>query len=276
MTPEDLPDVRRVIDLCNRHEGLDLPFNLEAGPDWMTSPNHFLRYDGDILVGVVSLQGGREVEVSLGVHPDHRRQGIGRSLLHTAGEEAKRRGRSHLLLVCEEASRSGRAFVKAVGGRYRFSEYRMRLDPRTAQAPRSRQDRIRLQQAAAGDVDLLARLIAVSFDRSEDDERARIANDLQRASHRFFIARANGEPVGSLGVAAFERRIYIIAFNVLPQFRGRGYGRQMLAQTVAALRSEAWDEIMLEVATDNRDALAVYRSCGFHEVRSFGYYHLDL
>ncbi|MGQ0549689.1 MAG: GNAT family N-acetyltransferase, partial [Armatimonadota bacterium] len=174
-------------------------------------------------------------------------------------------------------SRSGLAFVRAVGPQYRFSEYRMKLEPRSAPQPRSTSVRpIGLHQATARDIEVLARLISTSFGRSEEEERARLARDIQRSTHRFFIALVDGEAVGSVGLAAEERRVYIIALNVLPQYRARGYGRQMLAHTVATLRGESWDEILLEVETDNRDALTLYRSCGFHEVTSYGYYQLDL
>lgn len=273
---EDLIEVRRLVDACNTHEGLDLTFNLEAAPEAGNGPNQFLHYDHETLVGLLSLQGGREIEVCLAVHPAHRRKGIGHTLLDAARRDVKRRGRAHWLLVCEEASRSGRAFVKAVGAEYRFSEYRMRLDPRTVRGLKIPRGPVRLRRAGASDIDALARLISVSFNRSEDEERARVARDIGQSTHRFFVGEVNGESVGSVGVAALDRRVYIIALNVLPTLRGRGYGRQMLAHTVAALRGEAWDEIMLEVATENRDALSLYRSCGFHEVTSYGYYHMDL
>ena len=269
LTKEDLIEVKRLIERCNRHENLDLPFNLEAGHG---PPNQFLAYEDKHLVGAAGLQGNREVEVCLVVDPNYRRRGIGRSLLQTVSEELKRRGLASFLLVCEETSRSGRAFVKAVGAQYRFSEYRMRLDPRNVPRPRSAAEPIRVRQADARDIDVLVQLISTSFGRSADQERARVARDLQRSTHRFLIALANEEPVGSVGIAAFERRVYIIALNVLPQYRGRGYGRHLITHTVAILLNESWDEILLEVATDNRDALGLYRSCGFHEVTSYGYY----
>ncbi len=275
LTHESLIDVKRFIQKCNRHEGLDLSFNLEIGPD-SAGPNQFLEHDGETLVGIVSLQGGREIELCLAVHPDHRRTGLGRSLLKIARDEVKRRGRTHLLLVCEEISRSGRAFVKAVGAQYRLSEYRMRLDPREARTPQSARGTLHVRQAGTEDLDVLARLIASSFDRPAEDERARVASDMLRSSHRFFVAAVDGQPVGSLGVAATDRRAYIIAFNILPHLRRRGYGQQMLAHAVAVLRRESWAEILLEVATDNRDALSLYRSGGFHEVTSYGYYQIDL
>ncbi len=272
LSKDDLPEVKRLIERCNRHEGLDLSFNLEAGPGASNPPKQFLAYEGERLVGAASLQGNREVEACLMVHPDHRRRGIGRSLLQTIGQELKRLGLTSLLLVCEEISRSGRAFIKAVGAHYRFSEYRMRLDRRSAVRPRLTAEPIRIQQATLHDVDVLVRLISTSFSRSEDQERERVARDLTRPTHRFLIAFASEEPVGSVGIAAVERRVYIIALNVLPHYRRRGYGRYLLAHTVAVLSKESWDEILLEVATDNRDALTLYRSCGFHEVTSYGYY----
>ncbi len=277
LTDEDLTEVQRFTAVCNQHEGLDLSFNLEtAGSQAGEGPHQFLHYANGELAGLLSLQVGREIEVCLAVHPAHRRNGVGRSLLDAAREECRARGASSVLLVCEEGSRSGKAFVDAVGAQYRFSEYRMKLEADAMPGPLPSQGPVQFARADAGDVEVLARMIATSFGRSAEEERQRVARDLEKPTHRFFVARVNEEPVGSLGVAAHGQRVYIIAFNVLPGYRGRGYGRQMLAQTVETLLTERWDEILLEVETENRNALSLYRSCGFEEITSYGYYQIKV
>ncbi len=59
---------------------------------------------------------------------------------------------------------------------------------------------------------------------------------------------------------------------VHPEHRRRGYGRQMLMDTVDMLLREGWERIIIEVATENRNALGLYESCGFRATRTYSYY----
>lgn len=265
-----LADAGGLAAVCNQYESLDLPLNLDA------AGYQFLHYEDGRLVGILTLQVNGEIEVCLTVDPGHRRRGVGRGLLTAAGAACREQGASSVLLVCEEASRSGMAFVEAVGARYRSSEYRMKLDVDASPGTPPSQSTIRLRQADAGNVQVVAQIIAIAFGRSEDIERRRVERDIHKPSHRFYIAHLNDEPVGSLGVVAHGDRVWIVAFGVLPEFRGRGYGRQMLAATAGMLRAEHWKEILIEVATDNRNALSLYQSCGFGETTCYEYYQMNV
>ena len=275
--PGELVEAENLVAICNHHEGLDLPANLElAAPDSSDRTNQFLFYEEGTLTGILTLQRNGEIEVCLAVHPRYRRKGVGRGLLAAAMDQCAHEGVAGLLLVCEERSQSGMAFVRVLDASYRSSEYRMRLDRENIPSLLPTGGPIQLRRAGAGDVELLARLIAASFGNAEASERQRVERDLKKASHRFYIGHLDGNPVGCLGIVSHGDRVYIIAFAVLTQYRGRGYGRQMLAETVAGLVAENWKEIMIEVATDNPKALSLYRSCGFQEVTSYGFYRMPL
>ncbi len=272
----DLSGAEALIETCNHFEGLDLALNLAPGD--VGAPrgsNQFLYFDGPTLVGCLTLFGHREIEACLAVHPDHRRQGIGRALLAAGREECRRRGRQTVLLVCEEASRSGQAFVAAVGGQYRSAEYRMRLDADRVSGLLETQSQMRLERAGVEDAHTVARVITASFGRPEDQEIRRVTQDIQKPTHRYFLARLGGQPIGVLGIV-MHNRVYIIGFGVLPEFRRRGHGRDMLVAVVRLLLSEHHQEIFLEVATDNRPAYALYHSFGFTETAAYGYYLLDV
>jgi ribosomal protein S18 acetylase RimI-like enzyme len=97
------------------------------------------------------------------------------------------------------------------------------------------------------------------------------------------------EAIGCLNLFEAEMEYGIYAFAVLPQYRRRGFGRQMLEQIIKEVHARNADlflagvsrgerslGIALEVETQNENAIGLYRSCGFVEVTTYGYYNLDL
>ena len=131
---------------------------------------------------------------------------------------------------------------------------------------------ISLRQADERDVNSLAHLSAESFQDPIQTHFERLKRDIGSPTHRFYIASMAEEPIGCIGVVAENRRAYVIAFGLLAEYRGRGYGRQMLTQIVNGLVSENWEDILIEVEATNQAALSLYRSCGFTETTSYNYY----
>ena len=86
----------------------------------------------------------------------------------------------------------------------------------------------------------------------------------------------DNQPIGSLGVVSSGDRVWIVALGVLPEYRRSGYGRQMLTRIVQMLLEESHREVLIEVVTDNRNALTLYRTCGFKEQAEYGYYAVRL
>jgi ribosomal protein S18 acetylase RimI-like enzyme len=234
-------------------------------------PNQYLFYENGALIGFLAFYTFREPEVYLAVHPHHRRRGIGTALLRSAKDSCKNRGVNKFLLVCEDKSISGKAFVERVGAQYLFSEYRMKLQRASLPNPQEL-EQLKLERASEQDTGLLASLLAQSFNDAVEDHARRLTQDIHRSTHRFYIAKLDEKAVGCLGVAGQELRVYVIAFGVLPEYRGRGFGRWMLTEIANNLVREDWNEVLIEVRTDNLNALSLYRSCGFMEVTSYNYY----
>ncbi len=273
--------VARLAALCNQYEGLDFPLNwghLSSPADAVPagSANHLLYYDRGLLIGFANLEHGPEIELYGMVHPEHRRKGVGRALFEAAKAECRQRGVQGLLLVCDEASQSGKAFVAAVGAQYRFSEHAMELDLTAVDRSRPRHAALQLRPADAEDAEVLARLQAASFGDPEEEVRQRVAEGLQLPNRQYFIAILDGEPIGLLRAGRYAGFADITAFGVLPEHRGRGYGRQMLLDVLDILAAENWQRIVIDVVTENRNALGLYRSVGFKETRTYGYYHVPV
>jgi ribosomal protein S18 acetylase RimI-like enzyme len=277
LTPTARSEVEALRTLCQLHDGLELPLYLEpARPIPGDETNQFLFYTDGRMVGFASLQPDEPPEVMGMVHPDHRRKGMGRMLLQAVEAECRSRGVSALVLVAEESSPSGIAFAEAAGRRSDFSEYRMELDPTATRHGSC--SALALEPATVESIEELAHIREAAFGGTEQSARKLIEAWFQSPDQRFYLGRRGGEAVGSLRVFAIpaESTVYIHTFGVLPGHQGRGYGRRILLGTLDRLLAEGWEHIRLEVSTENRNALSLYRSCGFREITTFRYYDMPV
>lgn len=277
LSASDLDQIRRLADLCDAHDRIALKLNwddLQIRPADET--NDFLYYEQGALIGFLGLYtfGALRGEISGMVHPDHRRRGVASALLRAVQDECTRRGIQQRLLICDRASRSGAAFATAIGASLAFSEHKMQLDPR-AERPEYA-GAVRLRQAQRADVDALAHILAISFGGHVADEegRRRIAQELESGARQFYLGEVDGAPIGALNLSGDGEDIGIYGFGVLPEQRGRGYGRQMLNQAIDQALTQHPRYVTLEVETLNNNALALYQSCGFIEVATYDYYGL--
>lgn len=275
LSDDELRVARDLKQRCNAYDGLDLKLSLDV-PELDNVRDHtniFVVYANEHVVGVCTLDGAREVEICGAVHPDHRRQGIGRSLLNAALTECRQRESQRVLLICEEASAAGQALAQAQGGHIDFAEHRMVLDATQAALPTSSHG-VTTHRAGPDDIATLARITASAFDHNEDELRQSIADDLADTRQSFILGEHNGIPVGSLKLYFAPDRVFIYAFGVLPEQRGKGLGRAILSQTIETLRNQGFTHIGLEVETTNARAFALYRSCGFVVRTTYDYYEL--
>ena len=206
------------------------------------------------------------------VHPDYRRRGIGRALLQAAAAVSADRGATRLLLICEDASMSGRGFVTTTGAVHHFSEYRLEFDRAALDQRPPVPKTLTLQPARRQDLEMLVHILAASFDDAEEEVRAGIARNLADPSEQYYLAYLDGTPIGSIRSSIVGNDAYLYGFGVLPAYRGRGLGREILSRMIETLSAANHSRIGLEVETDNRNALGLYLSCGFREVTTYGYY----
>lgn len=277
LSPQELEEVRKLWETCNRHDHIEIKLNwgtLSDRPAGVT--NDFLFYQDDRIVGFLAIYSflSTEVEISGMVHPEARNQGIFGQLVQTALTECKRRGVPKAIFINERGSASGKAFLIELGAAYSFSEYVMELQEGAAKLPLT--ESITLRTANVQDTELLVKLNMTGFDMPEKDTREYVTQTLNGDKERTWIAELGDrkEPIGKTGAMVSEDGGgFIYGFCVLPEYRGKGYGRQILSQTIGKLkqRKEA-GVIKLEVAVENERALGLYESCGFRTKNANDYY----
>jgi ribosomal protein S18 acetylase RimI-like enzyme len=82
------------------------------------------------------------------------------------------------------------------------------------------------------------------------------------------VVLVDGVPAGRLLVARWHEEIRIVDIALLPQFRGRGAGGELLAELMDEA-TEMNKRLSIHVERDNR-ALALYERLGFRQVGEHG------
>jgi ribosomal protein S18 acetylase RimI-like enzyme len=277
LTDAEATAIEQLMAICNTFESLRMRLSVEmlrnrSGDE----TNNFLYYEDGILVGYLNVDsyGVLEKELTGMVHPDYRRGGIFRALLALAKEECDRRGVQKLILVCEHVSRSGQAFVQAIGANHDFSEHEMVLGTLRERPPVD--PRLRIRKADSEDREALAFVHTMSFGDNIEGSGSYVEKCLQRPWNTFYLGLLGEEPVGCLRLDDLGQEIGVYGFGVRPEYQGRGYGRQMLEEAIRIMHAGSQKGIMLDVETDNANAVGLYLSCGFEIRTTYGYYGLNI
>ncbi len=81
----------------------------------------------------------------------------------------------------------------------------------------------------------------------------------------FFIALLDGKLVGSVMTGYEGHRGWINYLAVLPECRGRGYGRKLMERAVEELTKMGCPKVNLQVRETNLSVVEFYRHLGFKD-----------
>jgi len=106
-----------------------------------------------------------------------------------------------------------------------------------------------------------------------EQERAYIASLTEREG--VFLAEHAGRVIAFQSLDLWERfiramnHVGTIGTQILPEWRGRGIGKQLAAHTLAFAREHAYEKLVIFVRASNTNAQAFYRSLGFQACGRF-------
>ncbi len=290
---EDCDEIGALQAECVRKEPialkLELDYKLEDAANaergnGFRDINEFMAYHGDALIGYLGIcsfgDRSQPLEITGTVHPDYRRGGVFTALYTLAMEECGRRKARGALGLCDRNSVSGQEFLKSINAAYRYSEFEMVYhEPRTA----IREEQlcgIVFRKAANADAREIARQNRIYFGDAEGENAGEepagglLPEDEEKRGMAIYLAEKDGRVVGKANASLINGHGGIYGLGVLPEHRGKGFGRAILMKTIEILKDAGAGEILLQVAAHNAAALKLYQSCGFKETSVMDYYQL--
>ena len=288
----DCDAIRTLYTQCVQSDSIELKLELEyklshaynsTNQAELTELNEFMCWDADRLIGYIGIcgfgGGSAPLEITGMVHPDYRRQGVFTQLHRLVMAECERRKAHTFLGLCDDRAVPGKEFLKKIGARYRESEFEMYLygDPKYAGDDPLRG--IRFQKATNADAGEVDRQNRIYFNKeyalSEEgapDEPALLPEEEEKRGMTIWLAFQGERIVGKVNLVSGGETGAIYGLGVLPEYRGKGYGRAILLGAVQMLRAARAQRVLLQVAAKNDTALSLYQSCGFQVTSVMNYY----
>lgn len=226
--------------------------------------------DKDVLVGVASavdLMGLHTYEWSLVVTPTYRQKGIGTALVEALQAGLQERGAEGQLAVVIDGSPFGHTFIEKKGFTYSFSE--ATLETRAESVKLSKDVEITLY---AGEQAELIAIYSEAFGDLPEESEELIAFNTSTNGRKLWLARKDGEVVGTVTTAQENEIQWVTALAVHPNCEGQGIGTAMLSFSKDYASKIGAKFVMLDVEIDNGKALSVYEKAGFMKAQQIDYY----
>ena len=240
----------------------------------LNNVNEFMYYNNNELVGYIGIDhfGGTTLEVNGMVHPAFRRKGVFNKLFQLVTDERVKRKGITMLLLSDNKSIPGQEFIKSTGASYKHSEYEMflRLNPKQEISL----ENVFLRKANNKDAREIQYQNSIYFDIEFIEEDIKMPEDEEKCGMIIYIAEVGNKIIGKVHLEVSGDIGGIYGLGVTPDYRGKGYGREILIGAIEILKERNKKEIMLQVAAKNNKALNLYKSCGFEETSIMDYYQM--
>jgi ribosomal protein S18 acetylase RimI-like enzyme len=278
LSNEQLIDIRALFDQSNGHDNTNYVFDEVSDFKKDGDINNFLLYEEETLLSYITVFAPKTTEAELIAitKPEQRRKGYLKSLLSELILELNRRKIYSILFVCDYRARDGISSIRKLNAKYEYSEYL--LTYADGQSKRNiKNNKICIAKASPDDA---ADLLSINMNAFHDDEGEAtgfLEENFKNPRRNLFSILYDDKIVGMVGVYTEIERHYIYGFCVDRKFQGRGIGKYSLAYIVSKCRNENNEkEISLEVQTENKNALGLYKAVGFKLVTEFKYYRKDI
>ncbi|WP_425447254.1 GNAT family N-acetyltransferase [Dethiothermospora halolimnae] len=270
-------DILKLAEISNIYDKIHMEFNLERKEN--SEVKDLLCYKGKQLIGYLVIYPSYKkgnVKITGTVHPEFRRQGIFSALFKKAKEVCLGDDIHTITLINEQGSKGGTEVAYYLGGELEYSTYKMNFQRELYQKKPKTVDHFSFRKACKEDIDDLVRIGTEGFGTTEEEERSFIKSNLKDTNRNVFVGEIKGKIVGTISARQWSEKMLISDLVVLKSYRGQGIGRKILSKTIDKLLNKGLDKITLVVETQNKNALLLYKDCGFKVDNANDFYKISI
>lgn len=275
----DYEDINALKEICTKIDNISLKLEIDFKINKpkkkkknIENINEFMFYDDDILIGYIGICnfGGHTLELSGMVHPDYRRNGVFTKIFSLVKDELNKRNTKNIFLLSDSNSIAGINFIKKVSNIYDHSEYEMFIKKDFVQEKVL--SHVELRNATINDAKEISWQNSIYFGIEYNGEVFSMPEEGEESF--IYLAVVNNIIVGKVHLEINKGIGGVYGLGVLPEYRSKGCGRQILIMAIEKLKEKNSNKIMLQVEIKNKNALNLYKSCGFEETSIMDYYRM--
>lgn len=232
-----------------------------------TMPTFFLYYQEGELLGLLTVYADDvDVELSILVHPNHRRQGIARALIKSFKEETASYPIRSVTFQTERVFLDRHPDLASHWGLIENEETETWLGrDRTPYVLESRSD-AKVLLAEHSYLEEITQLHHQAFSDAEETlevPHRYIAEALKDSSSLLYILLKEGQVIGVCTVDLSGNSNYLYGLAVAEAYRGKGYGSYLAKSVVNQLIAQNDKFFQIAVEDDNIGAKRLYEKIGF-------------
>ena len=230
-------------------------------------PAFFLYYQEGELLGLLMVYADDvDVELSILVHPNHRRQGIARALIKSFKEETASYPIQSVTFQTERVFLDRHPDLASHWGLIENEETETWLGrDRTPYVLDSRSD-VKVLLAEHSYLEEITQLHHQAFSDAEETlevPHRYIAEALKDSSSLLYILLKEGQVIGVCTVDLSGNSNYLYGLAVVEAYRGKGYGSYLAKSVVNQLIAQNDKSFQIAVEDDNIGAKRLYEKIGF-------------
>ena len=272
VTEEQKEQINNLVRLCAAYE----PINDEVAFDHVLNFDqnikcYFFLYIEDQLIAYLSMfiPTADVAEISAYTHPEFRRKGFFTLVLEEAKKELENYEIDHILFVHQPAGKDAKYVIDTYGATIDRSEYLMEFE--ISQLPELETE-LKLTRANEAYLNEMTEIYTDIFHDLSMDTEAALKTILDTEHFDTYLLYLDEQIIGMCNVNRQGDRFYIFGLGILPKYRNQGYGKQMMSLLLEELILIKDKRILLEVSSDNINALALYKNSGFDIRQQYDYY----
>ena len=268
LSQEELSESKKLINCCQAYDGTYrdpyLSNMLNFDPNM---PAFFLYYEKGELVGLLTVYADdQDVEVTILVHPDHRRQGIARALYRSFEKETASYPIESVTFQTERVFLERHLDFVNNWGLVEDEETETWLGKDRRPYPLATVSNLDVLLADRSYQNQISQLKFQVFSEEHESKEVvdrYVAKALKDPESRLYILLKNGQVIGTCTVDLSSNTNYLYGLAIAEFERGQGYGSYLAKSLVNQLIEQNDKEFQIAVEDSNVGAKRLYEKIGF-------------